>query len=164
MIWRWIMANCVWDEKTKLGQYLRYQSGDELSSHFHKEICRVSQATHWNSHRRMCLLPFRGRIENSWPSIHWRIGNVKPLPSTPKIGALFFMRTVVSGVAVAACLNQLANDDIIVDENGTGERPVAFCSQKLTPTQCAWSVIEREAYAVIFALKKFHYSFLELPS
>jgi hypothetical protein len=73
------------------------------------------------------------------------------------------LRTDASGVAVGACLNQLAIEDAIVDEKGTGERPIAFCSQKLTPTQCAWSVIEREAYAVIFALKKFHHLVFGAP-
>ena len=36
-----------------------------------------------------------------------------------------------------------------------GEHPVAFASFKLTPTQQAWSTIEREAYAVIWALNRF---------
>ena len=33
------------------------------------------------------------------------------------------------------------------------EQPLAFASQKLNPTQQIWSTIEREAYAVIWALK-----------
>ena len=32
---------------------------------------------------------------------------------------------------------------------------MAFASAKLTSAQMTWSAIEREAYAVIFALKKF---------
>ena len=35
------------------------------------------------------------------------------------------------------------------------EKPIAFASAKLSPTQMRWSTIEREAYAVIFALRKF---------
>ena len=35
------------------------------------------------------------------------------------------------------------------------EHPVAYASQKLTPTPSAWSTIEREAYAVIWALGKY---------
>jgi len=33
--------------------------------------------------------------------------------------------------------------------------PLAFVSQKLTTTQCRWSTIEREAYAIVWALGRF---------
>ena len=36
------------------------------------------------------------------------------------------------------------------------EQPLAFACHKLTGPQCAWSTIEREAYAIIWALEKFH--------
>jgi len=49
--------------------------------------------------------------------------------------------------AVGASLGQL-------DEIGV-EQPLAFASQKLTPAQQVWSTIEREAYAVIWALNKY---------
>ena len=35
------------------------------------------------------------------------------------------------------------------------ELPIAFASVKLQPNQTRWSTVEREAYAVIWALKKF---------
>jgi len=35
------------------------------------------------------------------------------------------------------------------------EHPVAYASLKLTASQCAWSVNEREAFAVVWALKRF---------
>jgi len=35
------------------------------------------------------------------------------------------------------------------------ERPIAFFSQKLTPTQQSWATIEKEAFAVIVALRKY---------
>ena len=31
------------------------------------------------------------------------------------------------------------------------ERPVTYTGQKLTPTKRAWSIIEREAYAAVWA-------------
>jgi hypothetical protein len=43
-----------------------------------------------------------------------------------------------------------------VSDDGSGEMPIAFCSQKLNQTRQAWSTIEREAYAVIVALNKWH--------
>jgi hypothetical protein len=53
----------------------------------------------------------------------------------PQIGKLFILRTDASGVAIGACLSQKVDDNASVDEKGTGEHPIAFCSQK-TPTQC----------------------------
>jgi hypothetical protein len=41
------------------------------------------------------------------------------------------------------------------DENGK-ERPIAFCSKKFNETQRAWATIEREAFAVLEALKRFN--------
>jgi len=49
-------------------------------------------------------------------------------------------------VTVGCCLIQWADNH---------EKPIAFASCKLNPTQMAWSTIEREAYAVVFALRKF---------
>jgi len=41
-----------------------------------------------------------------------------------------------------------------LDEQGV-EQPLAFASQKLTETKMGWATIEREAYAVIWALNRF---------
>ena len=41
----------------------------------------------------------------------------------------------------------------LVDEGV--EQPLAFASQKLTGPQSAWSTIEREAYAIIWAINRF---------
>jgi len=52
-----------------------------------------------------------------------------------------------SNVAVGCCLIQWTE--------GKQEKPIAFASCKLTATQSAMSTIERKAYAVIYALRKF---------
>ena len=59
----------------------------------------------------------------------------------PKIGEPFVLHADASGIAVGATLGQ-------IDENGV-EQSLAFASQKLTGSQCSWSTIEREAYAII---------------
>ena len=59
----------------------------------------------------------------------------------------YTLRTDASGSAVAATLGQL-------DEAGV-EQPLAFASQKLSSPQTAWATLEREAYAVIWALSRF---------
>ena len=53
-----------------------------------------------------------------------------------------------SSVAVGACAMQ-------ADSEGH-ERPIAYLSQKLSLAQTKWSTIEREAFAVINALRKWH--------
>jgi len=65
----------------------------------------------------------------------------------PTIGTPFILHTDASGKAVGATLGEL-------DEQGV-EQPLAFASQKLTETQMGWATIEREAYAVIWALNRF---------
>ncbi|GBN66454.1 Retrovirus-related Pol polyprotein from transposon opus, partial [Araneus ventricosus] len=47
---------------------------------------------------------------------------------------------------IAACLSQKILGSL---------RPIAYVSQKLSKSQQAWSTIEREAYAIVWSLKKF---------
>ena len=64
-----------------------------------------------------------------------------------RVGDPFVLHTDASGVAVGATLGQLDKDGV--------EHPLAFASHKLSGSQCNWSTIEREAYAIIWALDKF---------
>jgi hypothetical protein len=66
---------------------------------------------------------------------------------------------------VAGALSQLQLKEEIsyVRDDGIGEIPIAFCSQKLNKTQQAWSTIEREAYAVTVSLKKWNYLVFGAP-
>ena len=57
------------------------------------------------------------------------------------------MHTDASGCAVGATLGQ-------VDDDGV-EHLLAFASQKLTGPQCTWSITEREAFAIVWALGRF---------
>ncbi|GBM11747.1 Retrovirus-related Pol polyprotein from transposon 297, partial [Araneus ventricosus] len=66
---------------------------------------------------------------------------------TPDISRPFWLYTDASATAIGACLAQ--HDDV------GKELPIAFFSKKLTPTQMKWSTIEREAFCVLEALKKF---------
>jgi hypothetical protein len=66
---------------------------------------------------------------------------------TVEYGKPFGLLVDASGIAVGCCLIQWTSGGL--------EKPIAFASAKLTDTQRAWATIEREAYAVIFALRKF---------
>jgi len=61
----------------------------------------------------------------------------------------FIIRTDASDYAVGAVLAQSHGDK--------EEFPIAFASSKLSGAQLNWSTIEKEAYAIIYALQKFDY-------
>ena len=67
----------------------------------------------------------------------------------------FIVQTDASAHTVAACLSQTQQNGVI--------RPLAFASQKLTKSQQNWSTIEREGFAIIFALKKFESYLIGAP-
>jgi len=65
----------------------------------------------------------------------------------PIIGTLFHLYSNASGKTVGATLGQLDEHDV--------EQPLTFASLKLSDTQMGWFTIERETYAVIWALNRF---------
>ncbi|GBN43265.1 Retrovirus-related Pol polyprotein from transposon opus [Araneus ventricosus] len=65
----------------------------------------------------------------------------------PDISRPFWLYTDASATAIGACLAQ--HDDV------GKEWLIAFFSKKPTPTQIKWSTIEREAFCVLEALKRF---------
>jgi hypothetical protein len=67
--------------------------------------------------------------------------------TSPRYDRPFQIQCDASEYAVGYCLSQL-------DDQGR-ERPVAFASSKLSDVQRRWSVLEKESYAVIYALRQF---------
>lgn len=65
----------------------------------------------------------------------------------PRYDREYIINTDASGVAVGCTLSQY-------DDNGNLQ-PIAYASKKFSDCQVRWSTIEREAYAVFFALQKF---------
>ncbi|GFW67993.1 retrovirus-related Pol polyprotein from transposon 17.6 [Trichonephila clavipes] len=65
----------------------------------------------------------------------------------PDLEKPYYLHTDASQTAVRCCLGQLNGEDNI--------HTIAFGSQELNPSQQKWSTIEREAYAIIWALKRF---------
>ncbi|GFW30441.1 retrovirus-related Pol polyprotein from transposon 17.6 [Trichonephila clavipes] len=64
-----------------------------------------------------------------------------PVPDKP-----YTIRSDASQICIAACLSQKCGDKCY---------PIAYSSQKLSKTQQSWSTIEREAFAIVWSLKKF---------
>ena len=84
--------------------------------------------------------------------------SVVPLLAYPDTNKPYTLYTDASGTCIGACLTQSCNvaEDII--PNVSNEKPIYYLSHKLSKTQCKWSTVEKEAYAIHFALQKLdHY-------
>ncbi|GFS91327.1 retrovirus-related Pol polyprotein from transposon 17.6 [Trichonephila clavipes] len=64
-----------------------------------------------------------------------------PVPDKP-----YTIHSDASQTGMAACLSQKCGDKCY---------PIAYASQKLSKTQQSWSTIQREAFAIVWSLKKF---------
>ena len=93
------------------------------------------------------IIPWGEKEQEAFDCLKDSLCEVSAL-AIPRPGEPVILVVDASSVAIGACAMQL-------DSNGC-ERPVAYLSQKLTTAQTKWSTIEREAFAVIRALQKWH--------
>ena len=75
---------------------------------------------------------------------------VVPLLAYPDTNKPYVLYTDASNNCIGACLTQQTEED--------EEKPIYFLSNKLSPTQKRWSTIEKEGFAIHYALQKLdHY-------
>ncbi|GFU58407.1 retrovirus-related Pol polyprotein from transposon 297 [Trichonephila clavipes] len=91
-------------------------------------------------------IPWRKEAENAFKELKTALCGITEL-QVPDIEKQYYLHTDASQTAVGSCLGQLDGEDNI--------HPIIFRSQKLNPSQQKWSTIEREAYAIIWALSRF---------
>jgi len=140
------------DLRKVLGVFGYYR---EYIPHFAQIAKPLTDLTHQKSPN---VLPWNDEHQQAFEKLRNELCRPHVL-RIPVVGKPFMLHTDASGQAVGASLGQL-------DENGI-EQPLAFASQKLTKSQSAWATIEREAYAIIWAIKRYrnlvygaHYSVL----
>ena len=81
-----------------------------------------------------------------------------PVLGYPDSNKMYFLYTDASQDCIGACLTQLCDDDNSADSRVRNEKPIYYLSHKLSDTQTRWSTIEKEAFAIHFALQKLdHY-------
>ena len=97
------------------------------------DLTRKNAVFHWN---KQCQEAFN-RLKIALSSA--------PLLAHPDFSKPFNLYTDASAYAVGAVLTQ---------EFPEGERVIQYLSRRLSPGQGKWAVIEREAYAIVFAINK----------
>ena len=84
--------------------------------------------------------------------------SVVPLLAYPDPNKPYTLYTDASGTCIGACLTQSCEEIDDTLPNVNNEKPIYYLSHKLSRTQCKWSTVEKEAYAIHFALQKLdHY-------
>ena len=91
-------------------------------------------------------VPWRSEHQNALDKLKSDLCNATAL-SVIDYTKDFGLLVDASATAVGCCLIQWDDQD--------NEKPIAFASLKLSPTQTRWSTIEREAFAVIWSLRRF---------
>ncbi|XP_077541120.1 uncharacterized protein LOC144153344 [Haemaphysalis longicornis] len=93
-------------------------------------------------------IPWSSEAERAFEQLKESLCSAAAL-NTPDPHQPYWLFTDASEVGAGACLAQMGKEG--------REKPIAFASHRFTPTQTRWSTIEREAFAIIWALKKFDY-------
>jgi len=88
----------------------------------------------WNDNRDKAFQELKKRIRTP------------PILRLPDVTRPFIVQTDASHVGIGA---------VLLQEDATGERPVAFASRKLQPRESNYSTIERECLAIIWGVTKF---------
>ncbi|XP_064470511.1 uncharacterized protein LOC135384989 [Ornithodoros turicata] len=87
-------------------------------------------------------LPWNAEAKKAFEVVKEKLAKIPELVSPdPRHG--YTLTTDASEKAVGACLSQRIDGQ---------ERPIAFLSKKLSDSQSKWSTIEREAFAIVWAL------------
>ena len=98
--------------------------------------------------RKHCQFQWTPELQRAFEQIKQRLSSA-PVLAHPDFTKPFRLYTDASNYAVGAVLAQ---------EQDGGERVVQYVSRQLNKGQQKWPVIEREAYAIIFAMNKLrHY-------
>ena len=81
-----------------------------------------------------------------------------PVLGYPDPNKMYFLYTDASQDCIGARLTQPCDDDNSADSCIRNEKPIYYLSHKLSDTQTRWSIIEKEAFTIHFALQKLdHY-------
>ena len=78
-----------------------------------------------------------------------------PVLRTPNFNQTFIIRADASKYTVAVCLAQ----EFVNNNGDLEEHPIAYATNKLSESQINWSIIEKEAYSILFGFKTYAYDY-----
>ena len=129
---------------TWLKSYLETQVGEKISTNCFSAL--MSTMTSLSSPKMQ--FQWTEQAQQQFEKVKRKL-STSPVVAFPDFTRPFMVVTDASDVACGAVLIQY-------NQNG-GQSIVAACSHKFSPTEQRWSTIEREAYGVVFACRKFNY-------
>lgn len=121
-----------------LGMFNYYR---EYIDHFADKVVKLTDLTKRNV---PAVTPWEQGSRDAFESIKIALASVAEL-AAPDVHGQYCLTTDASELAVGACFSQRTEGM---------DKPIAFLSKRLTPAQVKWAVVEREAYAIIWALGK----------
>ncbi|GFX37794.1 retrovirus-related Pol polyprotein from transposon 297 [Trichonephila clavipes] len=124
-------------------KYLGHVIGSVYSELFAKIALPLTELTKKKVSNK---IPWSKEAENAFKELKTALCGITEL-QVLDIEKPYYLHTDASQTAVGCCLDQLDGEDNI--------HTIAFGSQILNPSQQKWSTIEREAYVIIWALKRF---------
>ena len=106
------------------------------------ELTRKHAKFEWNSVRQASFEKLRQALKDP------------PILKIPEIGKPFQLFTDASENTIGALLTQIEDDTY---------KPVYYLSHQLSKTHQKWPIIEKECYAIVFAIQKFQTYLVGLP-
>lgn len=100
------------------------------------ELTKPKEPFHWGQEQQQAFDSLKKSLTQA------------PIMAHPDTHRPYTLYTDASDLAIGAILVQK-------DNNGT-ERVISYLSHKLSGSQLRWPTIEKEAYGIVYALKKFH--------
>ncbi len=136
---------------TNVKQVHRFIGMTQFFSKYIKNYAEIASPLN-NLRKKSVKFNWDEKCENSYQTLLTVLCN-PPILKIADFEKKFYLMTDASNVAVGS---------VLLQENSSGELcPIAYFSKKISEAEMAWSVYEKEAYAVVLSIEKF-YNYLEV--
>ena len=107
--------------------------------------------------RKYARFHWDARCQKAFDFLKGQLSSI-PMLAYPDTTKPYVLYTDASDLCIGACLTQPCDENIEEIRGLKNEKPIFYLSHRLSKSQVKWSTIEKEAYAIHFALQKLdHY-------